>query len=81
MDIEVNRDRAEHRLGHHAAHWLRNQAGNPNISIRLWTGDEVSTGSSHSVGYRKGLIEIHGDFLAVANEVMAALSLHREHLQ
>jgi cyclopropane-fatty-acyl-phospholipid synthase len=101
MDIEVNRDRAEHGLDHDMVRWFLNQAGNPNISMRLWTGDEISTPGSRPVGclelrsrrallellrspsmglgecYCKGLIEIHGDFLAVTNEVMGALTRKR----
>jgi len=97
MVVEVNRYRAEHGLDQHVVHWFLSKAGNPNISMRLWTGDEISTPGSRPVGclefrsrraflellqspsmglgecYRKGLLEVHGDFLAVANEIMAAL--------
>ena len=97
MVIEVNRYRAEHGLDQHVVHWFLRKAGNPNISMRLWTGDEISNPGSRPVGclefrsrraflellqspsmglgecYRKGLLEVHGDFLAVANEIMAAL--------
>jgi len=101
MDIEVNRGRTEHGLDHHVVHWFLNQAGNPNISMRLWTGDEISPPGSLPVGclelrsrrallellrspsmglgecYCNGLIEVHGDFLAVCNEVTAALTRKR----
>lgn len=97
MVIEVNQYRAEYGLDQHVVHWFLSKVGNPNISVRLWTGDEISTPGSRPVGclelrsrralleflrspsmglgecYRKGLIEVHGDFLAVTNEVMAAL--------
>lgn len=98
MDIEVNRSRTEHGLGHQAVRWFLNQLGNPNISMRLWTGEEISTPGSRPIGcvelrsrrallgllrspsvglgecYSKGLVEVHGNFLAVTNEVMAALT-------
>lgn len=83
------------------ARWLLQQAGNPNISIRLWTGDEIARPGTSPVGcvelrsrralvellrspsmgfgecYTQGSIEVHGDFLAVANEVTAALTRKR----
>jgi len=98
MNIEVNRDAAGQRIGQRAARWFLNQAGNPDISIRLWTGDEVAPPGSRPVGclelrslhaltrvlwspsmglgecYSNGEIEVHGDFLAVANEVTAAIA-------
>ena len=101
MDIEANRSRAEYGLGHHAVLWFLKKLGNPNISIRLWTGDEISTPGSRPVGclelrsrraflqllqspsvglgecYSNGQIDVHGDFLAVANEVTAALTRKR----
>jgi cyclopropane-fatty-acyl-phospholipid synthase len=101
MDIEVNRKQAEHGLDHHVVQWFLNQAGNPNISMRLWTGDEVSTSGRRPAGcielrsrrallellhspsmglgecYSKGLIDVHGDILAVANEITAALTRKR----
>ena len=97
MVLEVNQYRTEHRLDQYVARWFLSKAGNPNISLRLWTGDEISTPGSRPVGclelrsgrallelvrspsmglgecYRKGLLEVRGDILVVANEIMAAL--------
>jgi cyclopropane-fatty-acyl-phospholipid synthase len=50
MVLEVNQFRTEHRLDQHVARWFLSKAGNPNISLRLWTGDEISTPGSRPVG-------------------------------
>jgi cyclopropane-fatty-acyl-phospholipid synthase len=76
--------------------WIMSQVGNPDISVRLWNGDEFDVTEARpvaclefrtpravfellrapSVGfgefYSNGLIEVHGDFLAFANEATAA---------
>ncbi len=75
--------------------------GNPDISVRLWNGDEFPITDAHpvaclefrtpraifelfrapSVGfgecYSAGLIDVHGDFLAFANETTAAFTAER----
>ena len=82
--------------------WIMNRVGNPNISIRLWNGDEFPVTEAQPVAcmefrrrravfellrassigfgecYSKGLIEIHSDFLAFANEVTRAITRKRE---
>ena len=80
---------------------IMQHVGNPNISVRLWDGDEFPVTNARpvacmefrnrraifellrapSVGfgecYTRGLIAIHGDFLAFANEVMSAKTRNR----
>jgi cyclopropane-fatty-acyl-phospholipid synthase len=78
------------------------RVGNPNISIRLWNGDEFPVTDarpvaclefcepravfellrSPSVGfgdcYTEGMLEVHGDTLAFANEVTAAITSKKD---
>lgn len=80
---------------------IMQHVGNPNISIRLWNGDEFPVTDARPVAcmefrerraifellrspslgfgecYSEGLIEVHGDFLAFANEITAAITHNR----
>jgi cyclopropane-fatty-acyl-phospholipid synthase len=40
MQIETSRGVTERGLDHYVVRWIMSQVGNPNISIRLWNGDE-----------------------------------------
>jgi len=40
MQIETSRGLSERRLDQYVVRWIMSQVGNPNISIRLWNGDE-----------------------------------------
>lgn len=98
MAIETSHSLAEPDFDRRLVRWIMSRIGNPNISVRLWNGDEfpVTTDSpvaclefrrrravfdllkSPSVGfgecYSNGLLNIHGDILAFANEVTRAIS-------
>ncbi len=102
MAIESSRTVSESSFDRSLVLWIMSRIGNPNISIRLWNGDEfpVTDGRpvacmefrerravfellrSPSVGfgdcYTEGLIEIHGDMLAFANEVTAAITKKKD---
>lgn len=98
MRAETRHILAEHALDRSLIRWIMRRVGNPNISIRLWNGDEfrvteappvacmelcerravfelllspsVGFGESHS----KGLIKVHGDLRAFANEITSAIT-------
>jgi cyclopropane-fatty-acyl-phospholipid synthase len=96
MAIESSRTFSEHSFSRSLVLWIMNRVGNPNISIRLWNGDEFPVTDDHPVAclefhkpravfellrapslgfgdcYTEGLLEVHGDTLAFANEVTAA---------
>ncbi len=98
MAIESSRTFSESSFDRSLILWIMNRIGNPNISIRLWNGDEFPVTDarpvacmefrerravfellrSPSVGfgecYTDGLIEIHGDMLAFANEITRAIT-------
>ena len=98
MAIESSRTLSESGLDRSLILWIMNRIGNPNISIRLWSGDEFPVTDARPVAcmefrerravfellrspslgfgecYAEGLIEIHGDMLAFANEVTRAIT-------
>jgi cyclopropane-fatty-acyl-phospholipid synthase len=98
MSVETSHFLDERVFARSLMRWVMKRIGNPNISIRLWTGDEFWVTDarpvacmelcdrravtellvSPSVGfgecYSKGLIEVHGDLLAFANEVTSAIT-------
>jgi len=102
MAIESSRTVSESSFNRSLVLWIMNRVGNPNISIRLWNGDEFPVTDkrpvacmefrepravfellrSPSVGfgncYTEGLIEVHGDMLAFANEITTAITKKRD---
>jgi cyclopropane-fatty-acyl-phospholipid synthase len=102
MRAETRHVVAEHAVSRSLIGWIMRRAGNPNISIRLWNGDEfrmtaalpvacmelckrravlrllLSPSMGFGEGFSNGLIKIHGDLRAFANEVTAAMTRHRE---
>ena len=98
MAIESSRTVSESSFDRSLVLWIMNRIGNPDISIRLWNGDEFPVTDARSVAcmefrerravfellrspsvgfgdcYTEGLIEIHGDTLAFANEVTRAIT-------
>lgn len=101
MRVESHHILVEHAPARSLIRWIMRRAGNPNISVRLWNGDEVSATEarpvacmelcekraaiklllSPSVGFgecfSKGLIKVHGDLRAFANEVTRAVTRQR----
>ncbi len=102
METNTHSQLSETRLDRWLLRLIMHHAGNPRVTVRLWTGEEFSTSdgdpvaciefrkrraifeliASSSVGfgecYSKGLIEIHGDFLALANEIVTAHTRQRD---
>ena len=102
MRAETRHILAENALDHSLIRWIMRRVGNPNISIRLWNGDEFRVTEappvacmefcerravfelllSPSVGFgesfSKGLIKIHGDFQAFANEITSAITRQQD---
>ena len=98
MAIESSRTFSESSIDRSLILWIMKRIGNPNISIRLWNGDEFPVTDAHPVAcmefrerravfellrspslgfgqcYTEGLIEIHGDMLAFANEITRAIT-------
>ena len=102
MTVDTRHILAERSFDRSLVRWIMRRVGNPNISIRLWNGDEFWVTEarpvacmefcerravfalllSPSVGfgesYSAGLIKIHGDLLAFANEVTRAIARRRD---
>jgi len=98
MSVESRHIVNERNIDRSLVRWITKRVGNPNISVRLWNGDEFPVTEarpvacmefcgrqaifklllSPSVGfgesYSNGLIKIHGDIRAFANEVTSAIT-------
>ena len=98
MSVEIRHIANERDIDRRLVRWIMKRVGNPNISVRLWNGDEFPVTEarpvacmefcerhaifklllSPSVGfgesYSNGLIKIHGDVRAFANEVTSAIT-------
>ncbi len=99
MSVRTHQHVDERSIDRSLVLWIMKQAGNPNIAVRLWNGDEFNVTDEQPVAclefrqrravfhmlkapkvgfgecYSKGLVAVHGDFLAFANEVTRAATL------
>jgi cyclopropane-fatty-acyl-phospholipid synthase len=102
MSVETSHALDDRGFARSLMRWIMKRIGNPNISIKLWNGDEFRVTEarpvacmelcerqalskllfSPSVGFgecfSEGLIEVHGDLLAFATEVTAAITRQQD---